>query len=67
MPAPGALEVSTLRLASSAVFPRGEIPSRPASLVSGRMAIRLPPALTQSESIAACASLNAVRESTTTS
>jgi hypothetical protein len=67
MPAPGAREVSTLRLASSLVPPIGEIPSSGASLASGRRAIRLPPALTQLVSIAACASLTGVRESTTTS
>ena len=60
IPAPGVpARSSTLRYASASVAPRSVRPSRLASFLSGRSAIRLPPALTQSVSIVTCAVVSA--------
>ena len=58
MPRPGAAAVATCRYASDSVLALSVRPSRPASCLSGRMAIRLPPALTQSVSIVTWAALS---------
>ncbi len=52
IPLPGERDVSTRRYPSDKEDPDEVSPSRPASCGSGRMAIRLPPALTQSVSVA---------------
>ena len=58
MPGAGAPWLSTRRYAFASVAPASVRPSRPASCLSGRMAIRLPPPLTQSVSMETCADVS---------
>src|SRR3954471_11449257 len=67
IPAPGAVLVSTLRYPSARVPVVLVSPSKVASCLSGRNAIRLPPALTQLVNMVTCAAVSAVPPSRTTS
>ena len=57
MPAPGAWEVSTRRYPFERLLPASVRPRSPASCLSGCIAIRLPPASTQSLNIVVCAAV----------
>ncbi len=59
MPAPAALPVSTFMYWLARVPPASVRPSSPASFLSGRIAIRLPPPCTQVVSVATSASVTA--------
>ena len=67
IPVPGAAEASTRMYASASAAFASLRPSRPASCLSGRIAIRLPPPLTQLVSIETWLPVSPVCPSSTTS
>ena len=67
IPAPGAALVSTFKYAFASVDPESVNPNNPANCLSGRIATKFPPALTQPLNADTCPALNDTFPNTTTS